>query len=88
MNVSPIEIQHCSFDHTSSKYLQKISSCWHLVLSTGHVTICEVCRCSQCPKSHVTVADFGIPRFSGEWTSVALFDDLYFTGQYVNKSKL
>ena len=35
VNFSPIQMQHCIFDHTSYKFIQKsLSSCWCLVLST------------------------------------------------------
>ena len=96
MSFLPIKIKHCIFDHTISKYLQKtISDCWRLVLSIrsrDHKWSMQIY--SGCPMWQVTVADFGIPRIAGEWsygilmTSVAVPDDLYLTGQYVNKSKL
>ena len=45
INFSPIQMQHCFFDHTSSKFIQK---CYLVVgvwsCQQSHLTISELCR--------------------------------------------
>ena len=79
------------FYHKNTKYKQKISSNWRLVLSTkSH----DHESCDWLTVATSQVVDFGIPRLSSEqnygisMTSVALPDDLKLRGECVNKSKL
>ena len=44
VNFAPIQMQHCIFDHTNSKYLQKgypVDVVWSCQQS--RMTICELC---------------------------------------------